>query len=168
MEFNDLDAIVDRKVAEMDADLPRAWAACAAIWIRTHSLATHGLARWPEFRIALEMALMAALPIAVVTAPPSASAAVMDGLSEFNVEDDGSADWQYVVDMIAELQPVLGGRDAHACLRVALATYLGGTFNVAANDLARATGRPISQAEAVSQIATHDEWHRAIMFVRSL
>jgi len=58
---------------------------------------------------------------------------LLSALEGFDIEDDGSAEWQYVVDLIVMISAALDGQDVSVCLQTALRSYLEGTFNVLAN-----------------------------------
>ena len=159
--------LVDAKVDEVAGDTGRAWAGCSALWTRAFANARRALDRWPALRPRVETALVAAVTQTVrgsVGVPPS----TLPGVAEFDIEDDGSADWQYVVDLIAMLLPALDGRDASTCLRIALLTYLDGTFIVLANAESGRLGRPISETEAQASVEAHESWLRAVAFAQSL
>jgi hypothetical protein len=163
----DVTSLVREKVAELSTrSEPDAWAACAAVWARAFVLATPGWRRWPDLGNLLGEALGTTLLVVpgATPAPPG----LIERLESFDVEDDGSAEWQYAIDVAAMLLSALGGDPLPACATATLTTYLEGTFNVVANNLAMANGRPISQLEAVDRVPESDTWRRAVAFVQSL
>jgi len=93
---------------------------------------------------------------------------LLSALEGFDIEDDGSAEWQYVVDLIVMISAALDGQDVSVCLQTALRSYLEGTFNVLANTLAGADGKPISNEAAMRRLGHDAEWRRTVDFVRAL
>lgn len=89
-------------------------------------------------------------------------------LEGFDVEDDGSTEWQFVVDLIAMISAALDAQDISVCLRTALRSYLEGMFNVLANTYAIEDAKPISNDEVARRLANDDEWRRVIDFVKGL
>jgi hypothetical protein len=85
-----------------------------------------------------------------------------------DIEDDGSAEWQFAVDLIAMLSAVLDDQDVKSCLMTTLSTYLEGAFNVLANKMAVSDGRPIPNDEVTMRLAHDEAWRRAVELVRSL
>jgi len=115
----------------------------------------------------METAVMAALGRGVLGSD-RVSPSTLPQPAEFDLEDDGSADWQYLVDLIAMLLPAHDGRDALTCLRIALQTYLEGTYIVLANEESARLGRPISQTEAQATVQADASWRHAVAFAQSL
>ncbi|MGH7869818.1 MAG: hypothetical protein ACREP9_19845, partial [Candidatus Dormibacteraceae bacterium] len=98
----------------------------------------------------------------------SRSELIVSKFEAFDIEDDGSAEWEFVVDLIAMLEPAVEGRDVGACLEVALRTYLQGMKNVLSNNYAIANGGIISHDVAMKQLAVDPEWARAVDFINAL
>jgi hypothetical protein len=165
----DIDALVDRKAREL---LIRSescgWAACAAIWARVFVFASPGWKRWPEFldtvRDALSLAMLRCTEPGVISFPE----ALIVKLESFSTEDDGSAEWQFAVDLIAMISAVLDGQDVGVCLQTALRSYLEGALNVLRNDYAVAAGGVIPNNIAMKQLAADPEWDRAVEFIKAL
>jgi hypothetical protein len=163
----ELTSLVDKKVGELSTrPAEDAWAACAAVWAHVFVLATPGWQRWPAVRRTVGDALLAAVDVA--TGEQGGAGDVVARLEAFDVEDDGSAEWQRVIDIISMLLSALTGDGAIACATTALTTYLEGTFNILANDLATRDGHPISQADASRRIPEDERWQRAVAFVSAL
>jgi hypothetical protein len=163
----DIPALVSEKVGELSTRPETdAWAACAAVWAHAFVLAGPGWRRWPHLERPTADALVTAILVTSRggTAPPE----LIASLESFDVEDDGSAEWQYVIDTIAMLLPALTGEDLVSCATTTLTTYLEGTFNIVANQFATLNGRPISQLEASSRVPEDGAWRRAVALVKAL
>ena len=163
----DTTTLVDEKVAELATrSEPDAWAACAAVWTRVFVLATPGWRRWPDLGNLIGEALATTLLVVpgALPVPPG----LIGRLESFDIEDDGSAEWQYAIDVAAMLLSALGGDPLETCATTTLTTYLEGTFTVVANTLATTNGHPISHLEATNRVPESDTWRRAIAFVRAL
>jgi hypothetical protein len=100
------------------------------------------------------------------TAP--ASERLLVGLESFDIEDDGSQEWQNVVDLITMLLNVLNDEAPEASLRNARTTYLDGTFHAIANAAAASLDKPISRAEALRVVERDPTWRAAKEFVLAL
>ena len=161
-------SLVNQKVGELSTRSETdAWAACAAVWAHVFVLASPGWQRWPQLAGPLGKALLAAMG-AVTGGGEPVPAGLIAHLEEFDVEDDGSAEWQYAIDVTAMLLSVLNGEGLVTCATTTLTTYLEGTFNVVANNVAAVAGHPISQLEASSRVPDDEIWRRAVRFVRAL
>lgn len=142
------------------------WAACAAIWARVYVQAGPGWAKWPHLRTMVGAALTTALARCAGADVPGEED--MARLGAFDVEDDGSDEWQHVLDLTTMLLGALSDDDLESTLHSTVTTYLEGTFTVLANDLARVAGRPLGQPEAEQALAGDERWQRAAGFVRAL
>ncbi|QKV73935.1 hypothetical protein [Amycolatopsis sp. Hca4] len=142
------------------------WVACASLWARVYVQAGPGWAKWPH----LHMTVGGALTTALARASGAEVAAEEDvaGLSAFDVEDDGSDEWQHVLDLVTMLVAALSDDDLASTAHHTISTYLEGTFTVLANDLARDAGRPISQQDAEEGLSRDPRWQRAVGLVRTL
>jgi hypothetical protein len=98
---------------------------------------------------------------------PSAKS-LLSTFEAFDIEDDGSAEWGYMVDLIEMISAAIDGQDVGTCLETALRVYLEGMFNVLVRGYAVADGRAIPYAEAKTRLANDAEWGRAVDFVRAL
>jgi hypothetical protein len=162
-------SLVAKKVGELSTrPAGDTWAACAAVWAHVFVLAGPGWRRWPHVYRTAGDALAAALRTATGGLDPDEAAGLVARLDEFDVEDDGSAQWQHVIDLISMLLGALSGEDAAACATTTLTTYLEGTFTVIANDLATRDGRPISQLQAADRVPEDERWQRAVALVDAL
>jgi hypothetical protein len=145
------------------------WGTVAVIWARLYVLAGPGWYRWPTFRPTVDAALTAALGAAADggrSHPQGRDlAAALEG---FAIEDDGSDDWQHLIDVVAMLQEVLSGASVETCVEHAIVWYLEGESNVLSNELARSLGRPVSVPEAQTFREADPRWARAIAFVAAL
>ena len=165
----DRSALVSQKSAELLARPPiSAWAACASIWSRVFVLSGPGWAPRPDLLDKMREALSHALQRTVgIGELPSAEPLLAD-FQTFDIEDDGSMAWIYMVDLIEMLSAPIGGQDIGVCVKTSLRVYLDGVFNSLARGYAVAEGRPIPYSEAKDRIAGEVEWRRTIEFVRSL
>lgn len=89
-------------------------------------------------------------------------------LEAFDVEDDGSDEWQSMIDLMGMVQLAVHGRDLADCLRLALQLYLNMSFHLISRKYGAAFGRPLGLTEVKELIATDPEWTRVVDFVRSL
>jgi hypothetical protein len=144
------------------------WAACAAIWARVFVLASLGWKRWPEFFDTVQDAFSLAMLRCTEPDTISRPELLIAKLEGFNIEDDGSGEWQFVVDLIVMISAALGGQDVGVCLQTALRSYLEGVRNVLANDYATAVGGVIRNDIAMKQLAVDPEWGRAVDFIKAL
>jgi hypothetical protein len=93
---------------------------------------------------------------------------LLSALEAFDVEDDGSDEWSYMIDLIEMISPVIQGASISVCVETALRVYLETMFNHRARVYGDAAGRPISVAEAKERMADDPEWGKVIDFVGSL
>ena len=166
----DIEALVNAKAAELAQRPPKdAWAALAAIWGRVWVLAGPGWAAWPDARQLVSPVLACALDRAIDhRASPECHAAVDEMEAGADVEDDGSEQWQHVADLIAMLTDAIREEDPLVSITKGLTWHLEGMFNVLANELAAAQGRPISQLEADAEVPGHERWLATVRFVGGL
>jgi len=165
----DIDDLVDQKSSDL---LPRpetcGWAACAAIWARFFVLAAPGWKRWPDLfdtvQDAFSLAMLRCAGPSTIP-PPELLIAKLESLS---IEDDGSGEWQFVVDLIVMISAALGGQDVGVCLQTALRSYLEGMQNVLVNNYATAVGGVIRNDMAMKQLAVDPEWGRVVNFIKAL
>jgi hypothetical protein len=92
----------------------------------------------------------------------------LSSLESLIIEDDGSAEWQYVIDLCAVLVEALGSSKPIDIVEVTIRTYLEGIFNVWANELAVKSGRPVSQLAAEQQMASEESWIATFALVTAL
>ncbi|MFJ7215539.1 hypothetical protein [Amycolatopsis sp. NPDC098790] len=142
------------------------WAACASIWARVYVQAGPGWVKWPHLRTAADAAVTTALARATGSADPADED--LARLGAFDVEDDGSPEWQHVLDVTTMLLAALADDDLESTLHATVTTYLEGAFTMVANDHARAAGVPLRLPEAERALAADERWHRAVAFVRAL
>lgn len=159
--------VIEAKLAEIGQDEPRAWSGCVAIWVRTDARATAGWDRWPAWRVVTRRLLTQAVLHAIGNASPPPKP-VDDVVAGFDVEDDGTPEWQAMIDLISMLRPALSGAPATACLRTSMDLSLEGLFAALANELASQAGRPISHADARHLVPATVAWSRELSFVSAL
>jgi hypothetical protein len=165
----DTAAIVDATARQILArSEAQAWAACACIWTRLWVLAGPGWVRWPDAQQGVFDALTVALAQCVGVASASSTELVLVRLEGIAVEDDGSPEWGFMLDLVEDLSAVLHGEPVQRCVATTLRTFLEGTFNLLANELAASAGGAISHAEANKRLARSDAWKQTVAFVRSL
>lgn len=102
-----------------------------------------------------------------VSTIPSAET-FLSAFDAFDIEDDGSPEWNYMIDLIEMISAPISSKDVSMCLEIAVRVYLAGTFNMLARASAVVDGRPISYAEAESRLIGDPEWERSVNFVRAL
>lgn len=144
------------------------WIACAMIWARVFVLGVSGWQRWPEYLDLVQQAFPLAMLRSAEAGLSSPPEALLARLRDFNIEDDGSAEWQFVIDLIVMLTAALEGQDAAVVLRTTLRTYLEGMVNVLHNAYPEAAGGVISVAAARELLAADPEWARIVEFIRAL
>ena len=91
-------------------------------------------ARWQESEFADQVQVglgMLGLPVSSERAHE-----VLDRLNRFDVADDGSGEWQHIVDLLSALIRMLQGAELDEILEHAASNYLEGTFAAIANRLA--------------------------------
>jgi hypothetical protein len=167
----DTAAIVDATARQILArSEAQAWAACASIWARLWVLAGPGWVRWPDAQQRVLEALTLALAQCVGIPSPSASSAelVRIRLEGIAVEDDGSPEWGFMLDLVEDLLAVLHGEPVQRCLATTLRTFLEGMFNLLAGELAASADGTISHAEAKARLVHNDAWKQTVAFVQSL
>ena len=169
MTTTDAEVLVAEKCHDLMARKPIwQWAACASVWARLYVQASVGWKRWPELLGPVRDALSSAMLRCIDPDISPSSEMQIVALESFDIEDDGSAEWQFVVDLIAMISAALDGQDVRVCLQTALRSYLEGMRIVIANNYAEMKGKPISVAEAGKRLVDDREWARAVDFVRAL
>jgi hypothetical protein len=169
MSAIDVDALAERKAYDLlDRSEVFGWAACAAIWARTFVLASDGWKRWPEFAPSMQKAFSFAILRCTESSSISPPELLMVKLESFDIEDDGSAEWQFAIDFIAMILTALDGQDVRACLEIAIHSYLDGKLNVLRNEYAVSAGGVISNDAAMKRLANDPEWLMAIEFIEVL
>jgi hypothetical protein len=165
----DTAAIVDATARQILArSQARAWAACACIWARLWVLAGPGWVRWPDAQQRVFAGLTLALAQCVGVPSASSTELVLIRLEGIAIDDDGSPEWGFMLDLVEDLLAVLHGEPVQRCVATTLRTFLEGMFNVLANELAASAGGTISQAEATKRLAHNDAWKQTVAFVQSL
>ena len=165
----DKKAITSEKADELLAAPPeRSWAACAAIWSRVFVLAGPGWKKAPKTTGAMREAFSLAMQRAAGIGDFVPDERLVAELEAFDVADDGSAEWQYMIDLMTMVQMAVRGKDLSDCLRRALQTYLEMSFHIISRTYAAAAGRPLGLTEAKEMIAADADWARVVAFVRAL
>jgi hypothetical protein len=169
MKTTDIERLVSDKMDRL-AGRPTSeiWAANAALCARVFVLAAPGWQRWPELKLKALQGFHAMLSHCVDPDTAPASERLLVGLESFDIEDDGSQEWQNVVDLITMLLNVLNDEAPEASLRNAMTTYLDGTFHAIANAAAASLDKPISRAEALRVVERDPTWRAAKEFVLAL
>lgn len=165
----DIESLVDQKSRELlTRSKSCSWAACASIWARVFVLASEGWRRWPEFsdtvREALSLALLRCIEHGSISSPDL----LIAKLEGFSIEDDGSAEWQFVLDLAVMLSAALDGQEVSVCLQTSIRAYLEGMLNVLSNNYASAAGGAIPHSVAMEKLAADPEWNRVVEFIETL
>jgi hypothetical protein len=168
--FSQIDDVARAKAADLAGrSSVEAWAGLASIWVRLFVVADAGWFRWPAARSTTFAAMTVALRAAAGDTPPHGDGRdLADALEGLAVEDDGSSDWQRLIDLAAMLQEALRGSSVESCLENAIRWYLEGEFNVISNEFANIRGKPISQQRAETQVEADTRWIRACTIVQAL
>jgi hypothetical protein len=128
-----------------------------------------GWSRWPTWLgpardwVDVLLARAAGSPVG-----DEANTRILRQLERFDVEDDSSDEWQHAVDLVTALTRVLEGAIVDALVEATTLRYLEGMFNVGANALADADGRPTSEADAERHVPETEEWREAVAFVMTV
>jgi hypothetical protein len=161
--------IVREKTAEiLERPQIEAWAACAAIWSRIYVLSGPGWEDHQGFHELVRSSYSLAIRRAVGPSSFVPNESLIRDLEGFDVEDDGSATWNYMIDVMEMISPVIGGQDIEICLKTAIRVYLETSFNVRVGDFAIERGRPISYADARTRIVDDPVWIKSVSFLNSL
>lgn len=158
-------------VAEKSGDLltrpaARAWAACVSVWTRVFVLGVTGWAKRPELFAAMLEAFSLGIQRSTGADISSVPDLLIARLQAFDVEDDGSDEWQHMVDLIEMVTVAIDGHDIGTCVETSLRLYLEGQYIVMSNSYARS--RPISVADADRLLGEDPAWARTVSFVTSL
>jgi hypothetical protein len=165
----DIRAIADEKAAELLAGPPNlSWAACAAIWSRVFVLAGPGWERAPETAGAMREAFSLAMQRASGMGAFVPNEQLVATLEAFDVEDDGSDEWQWMIYLMGIVQIAVRGKALNDCLRQSLESYLEGWFYKIGRIHGAAAGRPLRLTEANEIVAGDADWAGVVAFVRSL
>jgi hypothetical protein len=169
MTIVDTDALVEQKCRELSArSTESVWAACASIWGRVFVSAGPGWAKWPDIvSLTSEAFSLAMLRASGATGLPSAGP-ILSAFKDLDLEDDGSDEWEHVIDLIEMTSAAIGGQDPARCLETTLRTYLEGEINILRVGYAIADGRPISVAQADQRLSQDPVWQRIVDFVMAL
>lgn len=152
----------------LDNSTMSAWAACASIWSRIFVLSSPEWARSLELSRIMSEAFSAAMQRSIGVSNTQSIGPLSAALDGIAIEDDGSVEWNYMIDLIEMLSGAIKGQDASLCLETTLRVYLEGRFNLLARSYAIADGRPISYADAKQRAAGDVEWGKEVDFIKSL
>jgi hypothetical protein len=165
------DLVAQRTQEILRRSLVSAWAACASVWCRVFVLSGQGWMRHPDLFDKMNKAFFIAIQRSLgadnAVDPPSVEA-ILDAFEAFDIEDDGSPEWNYMIDLIEIISTVIRGEDVRTCLDTTLRVYVEGRYNMIARAYAISEDRPISQKEADERMARDPEWNQVINFVNSL
>jgi hypothetical protein len=84
-------------------------------------------------------------------------------LQSFAIEDDGSPEWQHIVDLTGMLVDCLGGMPLLDSLETALSAFLDGQMNALGDELGARNA-----AELHDLLASDPRWTRTVTWVGSL
>jgi hypothetical protein len=127
-----------------------------------------GWVRDPELFETMRTAFSLVMQRSTGVGVPPSTEQILSAFEAFGLEDDGSTEWNYMLDLIGMITPVLSNQDVGTCLDAALRFYLDGAFNMRARVYAVANGKPISVTEVRQRIADDPEWERAVNFIIAL
>lgn len=144
------------------------WAVHAALCGRTFVLAAPAWQRWPQLKPKVIEGLQAALSRNIDEEGFRPSERVIADLENFDIEDDGSHEWQRAIDTITMISDVLKGNPPETCAKNALQWYLEGCYNIIANTAAMSRGGVISGSEAEKVVSRDPAWRAAVEFVAAL
>jgi hypothetical protein len=162
-------AIVSEKSAELVVAAPeRSWAACAAIWARVFVLSGPGWERAPGAAEAIQEAFSLAMRRAAGMGEFVPDERLVAELEAFDVADDGSAEWQYMIYLMGMVQMAVCGKDLSDCLKNALQMYLEMSFHMINRTYGTMAGGPISWKDAKEVVAADADWARVVEFVLAL
>jgi hypothetical protein len=165
----DIEAIVEHVSNRVLRRSPTdAWAACATIWARLYVLVGSGWQQWPELEQTVREALSAALSLAVGIRDGSSVELVRIHLEGADIDDDGTPECQFAVDLVTSLSVALSEEPLEVSLAVAIRTYLEGVFNEIVNRRATMSGQSVSQAQATEALQYDEDWLRAVAMVHAL
>ena len=145
-----------------------AWAACASIWSRVFALSSPSWARNPELFQIMSEAFLTAMQRSVGAGSFLSTGPLLAAFDNLSIEDDGSAEWNYMIDLIEMLSGAIKGQEVGFCLETTLRVYLEGRFNLLTRSYAVAAGKPISYADAKQRAASDTEWQKEVDFIKSL
>jgi hypothetical protein len=167
---NEITRLVEEKVRALEGTpAARRWAAVVGVVTRQFVLVGDGWFRWPGwFEAARDgvdvlLANAAGRPVG-----DEENRRVLRQLEGFDLEDDGSDEWQHAVDLVTALTRAVEGADLDALLEATTLRYLEGMFNAIANARADAAGKPVSQADAARHVPESEEWRASVAFVREV
>jgi len=136
-------------------------------WLAKVEQMTDLTARWQESEFADQVQVglgMLGLPVSSERAQE-----VLDRLNRFDVADDGSGEWQHIVDLLSALIRMLQGAELDEILEHAASNYLEGTFAAIANRLAEdEESGVISRAVASRGVPATAAWREATAFLEAV
>lgn len=144
------------------------WAACIAIWARAYFLASPACLRYPNFGNVVRAAFALSVQRAVGYGGAVSAESILEAMESFDIEDDGSTEWNYMVDFIGMLTTVLEGRDVDVCLESSIRFYLESVFAARSREFAASEGGVVSYSSARERVSEDPEWVRAIDFLSFL
>jgi hypothetical protein len=171
LKYVDITSFANRRSAEIIShSRVHGWSACASIWARVFVLSGAVWVRNPAIFATMQNAFSIAIQrsIGVDTETLPSAQPILAAFGAFDIEDDGSPEWNYMIDMIEIISPAIDGRDIGSCLETALRVYLAGSFNMIARSSVTAGAPSISYIEAEVLIANNPEWVQVLEFVNSL
>jgi hypothetical protein len=153
-----------RKAREFAARPREGWAALSALWAYAFVEAGPALSRWPTRRRPTEQGLALAIAYAAgLSHADDIPNDVVAGLESFEIEDDGSPDWQRLVDLTGMLADCLAGKPLDVCAERALTWFLDSCMNHLGDELGA------RNASALRDLVTKDaRWERTLAWVDAL
>lgn len=169
VEIADIERLVDTKMDQLTLrPAHEMWAAHGSLCARAFVLAAAGWRRWADWKLKAIDGLEVVFRYYVDPEASPPDERIVASLEGFDIEDDGSLEWQSVVDSLSMLLHVLNREGPDVCLRNAMTTYLEGMFHSIADSQVQSLGRPISHDEAEKVVGEDPAWAEAERFVMAL
>jgi hypothetical protein len=155
-----------RRKAREFAARPRreGWGALSALWATAFVQAGPALNRWAARRRPTEEGLALAITYAAgLSYADDIPIDLVIDLEEFEIEDDGSFEWQRLVDLTGMLADCLAGKPLDVCAERALTWFLDGRMNELGDELGARS------ASALRDLVAEDaRWQRTLAWVDAL
>jgi hypothetical protein len=169
MEPHQVEQLVATKKSQLADRTPTLiQAALVALCARGYVLASAGWRRWPDVHHWVHHAMQVMLTRAVSAGHEPARRRLVVALEAFDVEDDGTAEWQRAVDVVSMLVEILNDVPPAEALTNGMLGHLESTFAIVANANAESLGRPISETEAQELVPADPRWQWERDFVSGL
>lgn len=123
----ELEQVLNASLAQLPGRSdPENWTLCAGLFAAMWPPASPLLRAHPVAAAQLLAGFGKALARAGGIGDETAARAALTELETFDIEDDGSSDWQRIMDLASALIPVLSGEPPLACAQQAVTIFLEG------------------------------------------